>query len=71
MLRDSSQEKQLVQLVNDDLRRNMSGHQHGQALPGVFIDDHEYPEGSTISGTSHYEVVTPDMVLVFGAKPYA
>ena len=69
MLRDSPQEKQLIQSFNDIPGCNMPGHPHRQAFPGVFINDDEYPKGFAVGSPCHDEIVTPDVVSVLRAKP--
>ncbi len=39
-----------------------TGDQDGEALPGVFVDDGQHPEGPTIVCPGEDEVVGPDMV---------
>ena len=71
MLRDALENKQIKQLVDDILRRDAPLNQNSQALPGVFIQDGEYLEGSTIRGSGSHEIVAPDMVLMLRLKPDA
>ncbi len=42
-----------------------------QALPGVFVDHRQHPEGPTILRPVHDKVVGPNMVAVLGPEPDA
>ncbi len=69
MLRDSPKDERVKQDVNHIPGLNLPGNQDSQAFPGVFIDDVQYLEGSTISRAIYHEIIAPDMVLILWPEP--
>ena len=42
----------------------MPGHQHRQAFPSVFVNNHEYPKGFAIGSPCHDEIIAPNVILM-------
>lgn len=49
MLRDTTENKQVKQEIDNILAPNLAGYQYRQAFPGKFIDDGQYFKGPAIS----------------------
>jgi len=71
MLWDTSQDKQLEQLVDDLLGGDAPAYFDRQTLAREFIDDIQGPECPAVNGPFGYEIVAPDMVFVLGTQPDA
>ncbi len=69
MLRDTTKDKKVKQEINHILVFDLTGYQHRQAFPGVFINDIQYFEGPAIGRTVYHKVVAPDMVLMLRSEP--
>ncbi len=70
-LRDTTQDEQIGQSINDIGRVEPSCDADRQGLLGVLIDDIEHPELPTVMGAVFHEVIAPDMVAPFRTEPDA
>ena len=59
---------QLAELLEYLLRVQLPFRFDRQALPGVFVNDRQQPEGSALVGTVIQEVVDPNMILALGPQ---
>ena len=68
VLRDSALHEQLAELLEYLLRVQLPFRFDRQALPGLFVNDRQQPEGSALVGTVIQEVVDPNMILALGPQ---
>ena len=71
MRRDTSDEEQVRQHIDDIGALELAGDADREAFPRELVDDIEHPERSAIMRAVVYEVVRPDVVRPFGAQPNA
>ena len=64
----TSADEQLGQRLQHLGGAKLSLNSDSQAFPGVFIDHGEHPECPTVAGAIGDEVISPDVILVLGAK---
>jgi len=60
--------KKDFQTAQDIIRLQASFHHKGQALPAVFVDDGQNPEGTPVMRPVGHEVIRPDMVSMGRSK---
>ena len=60
--------KKLCQTVQNIIRLQASLHHKGQALPAVFVDDGQDPQGTPVMGPVGHKVIRPDMIPMSRSK---
>jgi hypothetical protein len=64
-------DKQLCQGADYVFRVHLSAHRESQADTGIFINDREDAQGTSITGPFIHKVITPDMVSILGPLSHA
>ena len=70
VFRNSSPQHHIRQRLDHLVTSQPSGHTDRQALPRIFVDEHQQPQRSSVVGHGTHEVVAPHLVDTFGPQPH-
>lgn len=69
MIRNTARDEQVRQNIHDIVRAQPVAHAQRKALPGVFINNRQYPDLRPVDQTVEHKVIRPHMILP--ARPQA
>ncbi len=64
-------DEELRDVRQDALAVQLAVHMDGQTSASIFVDDRQHPEGPSVMGPIHDEVIGPDVVRAFRPEPDA
>lgn len=65
----TKQDEQVAQRINDTARVQLAIHTDGKAFSTVLVNDVQRPERLSITGSTMYEVIAPNVIATFRRQP--